>query len=233
MAPQTGAPALEPAHFSAAWWRSRDAVSGHAPGRGESLFVRPGAESGEEWVLRHYRRGGLIAHLSEKRYVWCGERRSRPFAEYRLLAELAKQGLPVPAPVGACLWREGPLGLCYQAALLTRRIAGARALAAWLERRAGEQSAALLSACGAMIARFHRAGLDHIDLNARNILVDADEQPWLIDLDRCRLRPPGRWQQRNLERLKRSLEKFAPEQAATLMLHLVHGYQFGSGHQSG
>ena len=30
---------------------------------------------------------------------------------------------------------------------------------------------------GAMIKRFHQAGLDHVDLNARNILVDEAGNP--------------------------------------------------------
>jgi 3-deoxy-D-manno-octulosonic acid kinase len=30
---------------------------------------------------------------------------------------------------------------------------------------------------------------------------------WLLDFDRARIMPPGPWQQRNLERLHRSLRK--------------------------
>ena len=76
-----------------------------------------------------------------------------------------------------------------------------------------------------MIRRFHNEGLDHVDLNARNILIDDRDMPWLIDLDRCRLRDPGRWQTGNLARLERSLEKFAPGQAKALMAPINHGYQ--------
>lgn len=263
-APQTGSAGLLPEHFTEDWWTQRQAVVGRAPGRGESLFLRPaqaGTDSSpgdEQWVLRHYRRGGAAARLSEKHYFWLSLARNRAFAECRLLAGLHRRGLPVPAPIGACAWREGPLGLYYRAALITRRIAGARALAALLEaaplKPAGptvatypepekdpgknrEQALApapesspgpdleeTLEACGAMIRRFHRAGLDHVDLNARNILIDNRGGPWLIDLDRCRLRSPGRWQRSNLARLERSLEKFAPGQAATLMPLVINGY---------
>ena len=38
------------------------------------------------WVLRHYRRGGFIARISQDRYWWSGEDRVRSFAEWRLLA---------------------------------------------------------------------------------------------------------------------------------------------------
>ena len=59
-----------------------------------------------------------------------------------------------------------------------------------------------------MIARFHRAGLDHADLNAHNILFDDAGRGWLIDFDRGVLRIPAtRWRERNLKRLLRSLLK--------------------------
>lgn len=63
-----------------------------------------------------------------------------------------------------------------------------------------------------------------MDLNARNILVDEAGKPWLIDLDRCRLRPPGKWQASNLQRLERSVVKFAPSQVESLMAPLYAGY---------
>src|SRR4029453_11025308 len=53
------------------------------------------------WVLRHYRRGGLIAKLSQDSYLWTGAARTRSFAEWRLLAELRRRGLRVPAPIAA------------------------------------------------------------------------------------------------------------------------------------
>ena len=63
-----------------------------------------------------------------------------------------------------------------------------------------------------MIARFHRAGLDHADLNAHNILFDSNGRGWLIDFDRGVLRIPAtHWRERNLKRLLRSLLKLRGE----------------------
>jgi 3-deoxy-D-manno-octulosonic acid kinase len=62
---------------------------------------------------------------------------------------------------------------------------------------------------GTAIAQFHRTGVDHADLNAHNILIDASDRVHLIDFDRARLRRPGRWRERNLARLRRSLDKLA------------------------
>lgn len=217
--PSSSAP-FAPEDFAPATWRRRGLVTGEAPGRGSSLFIRPEEGSDEQWALRPYRRGGLVARLSEARYLWLGAERTRAFREMRLTARLFSQGLPVPRPVAACVTRHG---LTYEAALITRRIAGATALAARLEHGTG--GPALLQRVGAMIRRFHDAGLDHVDLNARNILIDQGDTPWLIDLDRCRLRAPGRWRRANLARLERSLAKFAePDAARRAGAHIAAGY---------
>mgnify|MGYP002780632452 CR=1 FL=1 len=171
-----------------------------AGGRGAAWFV---AGAFGEAVLRHYRRGGLVARLSRDTYVWRGAKAVRSFAEFRLLAAMHAEGLPVPAPLAAACWRRG---LGYRAALLVQRIPSVRALADWL----GEQAdAAPWEAVGAMLARFHAAGIHHADLNAHNILVDAAGTPWLIDFDRSRRRAPGAWRQASLRRLARSLEKLS------------------------
>ncbi|MBB3329790.1 3-deoxy-D-manno-octulosonic acid kinase [Halomonas campaniensis] len=204
-APQIGPHLVDPDH-----WRHAGRVIGEAPGRGASLFLDAGA--GREWVLRPYRRGGLVARLNASRYLWTGLERTRAFRELRLTADLHDRGLPVPRPVAAGVTRHGPT---YEAALVTCRIAGARALASLLE--GDETNDDLLKHVGATIRRFHDAGLDHVDLNARNLLIDKDKKTWLIDLDRCRLRQDGAWKTRNLDRLARSLAKFgAPEAMAPI-----------------
>lgn len=59
-----------------------------------------------------------------------------------------------------------------------------------------------------MIARIHRAGLDHADLNAHNLLFEDSGRGWVIDLDRSQLRIPATdWREANLARLQRSLLK--------------------------
>ncbi|AVI61879.1 3-deoxy-D-manno-octulosonic acid kinase [Halomonas sp. GFAJ-1] len=192
---------LDTTLFEEEYWRKQGLIVGEAPGRGSSLFLQ--ARANEQWVMRPYRRGGLVAKLSQKRYLWLGEERTRAFRELRLTAKLYEQGLPVPRPVACCVTR---FGVTYEAALLTVRVPGAQALASLLA--ADKADHALLKRVGAMIKRFHQVGLDHVDLNARNILIDPNGEPWLIDLDRCRLRPPGKWQERNLKRLERSILKF-------------------------
>ena len=106
----------------------------------------------------------------------------------------------VPMPFAAYYRREG---LHYRASILMQRLPGVRSLAALA---AGDEPP--WEQAGQLVARFHRAGLDHADLNAHNILFDAGGRGWMIDFDRSRLRIPATaWRQANLQRLQRSLHK--------------------------
>lgn len=208
--------------FAADYWRERDALRTQAGGRGGVAII---ATPADECVLRHYRRGGLVATLMGDRYLWTGADRTRPFMEFRLLAEIARLGLPGPAVVAARYCRHG---LFYSADLITRRVADAQTLAECLA--VGGLGGELAEEVGALVARFHRAGVWHADLNAHNVLVTPNEL-YLIDFDRGRLRIPATaWQQANLQRLRRSLLKLGAAGAGeaafeeTLWQPLLHRY---------
>ena len=74
--------------------------------------------------------------------------------------------------------------------------------------RTGALSIVTWVGIGRCIRRFHDLGVCHADLNAHNILL-SEEAVYLIDFDRCQLRKAGLWRDRNLVRLRRSLEKIA------------------------
>ncbi len=169
-------------------------------GRGRAVAVEI---QGHPGVLRHYRRGGMVERWLGDRYLWAGLERTRAFREWRLLAALFARGLPVPRPLAARVCRDG---LFWRGDLITARIRDARSLAECLR---ADPAAVDWSAIGRCIRRFHQAGLWHADLNAHNILVDRDGKVWWVDLDRGRVRAPGRWREANLARLARSLRKLA------------------------
>lgn len=188
----------DPRWFDPKQWGDR-ARPVHDGGRGGAWYVDT---SHGPCVLRHYLRGGWAAKLSSDRYLWQGADRVRSFAELRLLRELLKHDLPVPRPIAASYLREGT---SYRAAILLERLPGVRSLA---DIAAVSRHDAPWDAAGRLVARFHRAGLDHADLNAHNILFDDAGQAWMIDFDRGKLRIPATaWRERNLARLKRSLLK--------------------------
>ena len=192
----------EPAWFDPQHWDSH-AHPVKAGGRGAAWFV-DGPFGGA--VLRHSLRGGLAARISRDRHLWRGTDRTRSFAEFRLLRALRTRGLPVPAPIAAYYVRKGHR---YRAAILMERIDHVHSLG---HRANTPGETPPWAAAGRLIARFHRAGLDHADLNAHNLLFDDAGKGWMIDLDRSVLRIPATgWRERNLARLKRSLHKLRGE----------------------
>lgn len=197
IAAQAGA--FDDAWFDPAYWRAQGRAEEAQGGRGGVSYV---AAPFGRCVLRHYRRGGMVARVMGDRYLWTGAERTRGFAEFRLLAALHARGMHVPAPVAARFRRQGAH---YRADLITRRIDNADTLAELLAR--ARCDAALAARIGTALAGFHGAGVYHADLNAHNVLVDANAV-WVIDFDRGELRAPARgWQLANLARLKRSLLK--------------------------
>lgn len=192
-------PQVEDDWFDPEAWRGQGALRQQAGGRGGVAIIDTPAG---ECVLRHYRRGGLVAGLMGDRYLWKGADHTRSFMEFRLLGRIAELGLPSAPPV-ACRYRRH--GLFYTADLMTRRIGNAQTLAECLS--SGRLDGEMAELVGALVARFHRAGIWHADLNAHNILV-TDDELYLIDFDRGRIREPAdSWQQANLLRLRRSLVK--------------------------
>lgn len=207
-------------------WEAQGRLQRVVGGRGSIAILE---HEDARWVLRHYRRGGLIARLCEDRYIWFGAARTRSFAEWRLLAHMVAQGLPVPRPIAARYLRSG---VTYSADLITEMLEDTITLAQALETGVGAQQ---WREIGRTIAAFHRHGLHHADLNAHNILLavpsslttGSSPKPLvhILDFDRGRIRERGAWEEQVLARLRRSLNKvsqqagraFAPEQWGWLM----------------
>jgi 3-deoxy-D-manno-octulosonic acid kinase len=185
--------------FDPSHWQAQGVITEQAGGRGSIQFID--AED-RRWVLRRYLRGGMAARVARDRYLWIGEERTRSFREIRLLAALHERGLPVPVPIAARYERHH---LTYGAELITERLPGARPLSEMLA--AGRMDDARWAAIGRCLRHFHDAGVQHADLNASNIMLGEHREVWVLDFDRGRLRHPGSWSGRVLDRLARSLAK--------------------------
>ncbi len=205
---QSEAARITPRWFGHSHWRERNLVVGEEAGRGSVLFVSQGDGI---WALRHYRRGGVVSRLTADRYVWTGLEHTRAFREWRLLLELHEAGMPVPDPVAAHVIRHG---LSYRGDIITERIADARSLASiFVTDKMHDRN---WEDIGTTLRRFHDRGVDHADLNAHNVLLDRGGRVFLVDFDRGVIRAGGRWKQRNLNRLRRSLAKISRQSGAVL-----------------
>lgn len=186
--------------FEPAYWLEQHSGTQAVGGRGRVLFIRDGER---HWVLRHYKRGGLVGKVLTDQYLWAGAEATRSFREWRLLSHMHGLGLPVPVPVAARYKRSG---FIYRADLLTVEIPGASTLTQRLEQAVLDS--ATWQRIGITLARFHAIGVHHADLNANNIVFDAHADVFVLDFDRGRIREVSQgWINAVLERLLRSLNK--------------------------
>jgi 3-deoxy-D-manno-octulosonic acid kinase len=119
-----------------------------------------------------------------------------------LLHALQARGFPVPAPVATRFARSG---LFYRADLITEALPAARTLADTISSASLPENA--WRRIGRTIAKFHRVGVQHADLNAHNLLLGEGGNVFVLDFDRGRIRSRGRWEGKVLTRLRRSLLK--------------------------
>lgn len=176
---------------------SRALATGSGRGQAHRIALSQG-----EGVLRHYRRGGLMARLSPDRYWGCAPQDSRAMAEFTLLRRLRAWDLPVPAPVAA---RQQRSGWTYTADIVVAMIPGTRNVAQALVQAPLPPQA--WRALGRAIGRLHERQVFHSDLNCHNLLLDQQDGAWIVDFDKCGIRAGEAWKAQNLERLLRSLRK--------------------------
>jgi 3-deoxy-D-manno-octulosonic-acid transferase len=178
-------------------------------GRGQAHKVD---HDGHTWVLRHYRRGGWVARWVHDTYPSGPTAGTRAMQELLLLRQMRSLGLPVPKPVAAHCQRHNKwLGRHsrYLANILIEHIPNTRNLVQCL--REGPLPPEAWQAVGRAIAHMHSKKVFHSDLNAHNILMNDAGQVWLVDFDKCDVRPGQGWKARNLARLQRSLRKEFPD----------------------
>lgn len=172
-------------------------------GRGAAWFV---TYNQRQWVLKHYKRGGMVAKWNKEYYFGMALSNTRAWKEWYFLNSLHSIGLPVPKPVSACVsWPFGRVLGIYKAAIIIDRITGAMTLAEKCQHKKMDQT--MWSSVGKCIRKFHAHGVYHSDLNANNILFDQNDNVFLIDFDKGCIRSSGAWEQENLSRLQRSLLK--------------------------
>lgn len=191
--------AATPQMFTGEYWHKQNAITGQAKGRGTTYFFQ---HNQNEYVLRHYRRGGLIGKILNDQYLYTGIEQSRAWQEFNLLQHMQSLGLACPKPIAARLNRR----VCYyQADIISSKISHAQDLYQILLK--GSLAADVWQQIGQTIAEFHHQQIYHHDLNIHNIMLDKNQKAWLIDFDKCAVKPGEEWKNANIARLRRSFEK--------------------------
>jgi len=194
--------------FDPEWLRKEASIQpiGHAEivmGRGAAWFVD---FENQQWVLRHYQRGGMVARWNKELYAGISLSATRAWKEWHLLNELFTQGFPVPQPIAACVsWPYSRGAGLYKAAIIIKKIPGAITLAEKCQQQNSDSST--WKKVGECIQKFHAHSVYHADLNANNILFDENNNIYLIDFDKGSIKSGEAWKPENLNRLNRSLVK--------------------------
>lgn len=175
------------AHGTLHEWAAAQPGAVPMTGRGAAYAV---STDDGEWVVRHYRRGGAMARLLGDRYPRIGAARAE--AELAVSVAARSRGVASPEVVAAVVRNHGAW---YRADLVTRRVAAAVSLAdATLGARRVDEEARVAAwhAAGRLLRDIFAAGLEHPDLNLRNILLQrvGSDSPSavVLDLDRAVIR---------------------------------------------
>jgi 3-deoxy-D-manno-octulosonic acid kinase len=180
-----------------------------APRRGRGAAPSVALRRDVNVILRRYQHGGVFGGFTGMLHLGP----SRALEELRVTARAEASGAPVPHVVCLALWpAAGPF---WSALIGTREERGARDLFdVLLSSEDARARCVLLCEVGAAIRLLHDAGVDHRDLQLRNILVVEEagrRRIVVIDLDRAVYHSSGRLasrlRARSLGRLTRSVVK--------------------------
>jgi len=128
-------------------------------------------------VIKHYRRGGLMRYFIKRRYLKFGKTRSQ--VEFESMHKLRQLGIRTPEPV-AYAYRGFPL---YFAWLITREIEKSCTLAE-LSCHDLNRVSKIMDKVIEQIDRLVECRFIHVDLHPGNILVDGDDNIYIIDFDK-------------------------------------------------
>ncbi|MBN8548182.1 MAG: hypothetical protein J0M12_02580 [Deltaproteobacteria bacterium] len=129
-------------------------------------------------VVKHYYRGGLFGRLVRSLYVRWGKTRSQ--AEFEVLNRAHTLGVVVPQPI-AYAYR----GLfLYRAWLVMKEVAEHESLA-HMSLSDEDRARHFTELLAEQISLLVEARIYHVDLHPGNVLIDRQNQMFLIDFDKA------------------------------------------------
>lgn len=153
-------------------------------------------------VIKYYRRGGAIRYLIKQRYIKCGKPRCQ--IEYELLQKVRSFGINAPEPI-AFAYRGR---LLYQCWLVTREIKHHQTLAQ-LSCLNEEQARMVMKEVIKQVSTLIKNKILHVDLHPGNVIVDNQNQVYLLDFDKGGVFPgeENALRSRYLRRWNRAIQK--------------------------
>jgi tRNA A-37 threonylcarbamoyl transferase component Bud32 len=131
-------------------------------------------------VIKHYKRGGLLRFLMARRYLRLAK--LRPQVEFEVMAWVRTLGVCAPEPVAFIT--KG--SFFYRGWLVTKEIPKEESLAA-ISLMDEPRACRLVSKLTQQISLMIRHGVYHVDLHPGNVLVDFDDNVFLLDFDKARI----------------------------------------------
>ena len=178
----------------------KDTVNSALGGRTSITVVR--LEGIGSVVIKYYRRGGAVRCLIKQRYIRYGKTRCQ--IEYALLQKVRSLGINAPEPV-AFAYRGR---LFYQCWLVTREIKHHQTLAQ-LSCLNEEQARMVMKEVVKQISMLIKNKILHADLHPGNVIVDDQNQVYLLDFDKGGVFPGDKdaLRTRYLRRWNRAIQK--------------------------
>lgn len=157
---------------------------------------------GDNMVVRTLQHGGALRHITGDAFACTG----RSIREIETSTVLRRNHIPTPEVLALRLIKKGAF---YHITVLTKLVPNATDLLTYLESP-GRDYKKILSDTGHVIRRMHELKIFHADLHLKNILLDRDLCPWIIDLDKARGLPimPLPLKRANIRRFMRSCRKW-------------------------
>lgn len=154
-------------------------------------------------VVKHYTRGGVIRNFNRNTYLKFSRYRCQ--SEYELLLFLDGLGISVPEPIAFAFRGK----FFYHAWLVTREIQDARTLID-VSSQNPDQARAVMSELSRQVEILIENQIHHVDLHPGNVLVDSQNNLFIIDFDKAVTTPQNRHklQQKYIKRWQRSVLKY-------------------------
>ncbi len=154
-------------------------------------------------VIKYYRRGGMIRHLIRDTFLRSGKTRAR--RKFEMYETVRALGISCPEPL---IWASRG-SLFYKAYLVTREITQSRTLADICLEDESRCSDAVQKTADQIVLLIKNR-IHHVDLHPGNVLIDGENQIYIIDFDKACVSPmkPNKLAAAYLKRWKKAVFKY-------------------------